>query len=166
MLYSGTENRKTTADGTGNRKTGINKRGIIMNQFMTVYYKELNKVNDLNGKSAWARGVGEYAREITDNYDITFDGTETTDDIKKKCLNGATSWWQYANGACALAVTEDIRDRLCTESEKKSGKRPAAVIRECGRGATWIEAEAVALEYAFSRVKKAFNRAKKEMEMA
>lgn len=134
--------------------------------FMEIYKSELDKVNALMGNSKFSRGIAAYALEITDNYDIMLDGTESPDELKKKCLNGATSWWQYANGACALAVTEDIKDRLCTESEKKGGKRPAAVVRECGRGMTWIDVETFALEYAFNRVKKAFNRAKKEMETA
>lgn len=165
MLYSVSESNgnEWTEPDTGKRE---HLKGEITMDFMEIYKSELDKVNAMNGKSAWARGVGEYAREITDNYNIVLTGNETPEELKKKCLNGATSWWQYSNGACALAYDEDIKDRLCTESEKKSGKRPAAVVRECGRGMTWIDVEAFALEYAFNRVKKAFNRAKKEMETA
>lgn len=135
-----------------------------MKNFMEIYKAELGKVNALMGNSAFSRGISAYAVEITDNYNITFTGDETPDDLKKLCLNGARNWNHYAQGGCALAADYDIAARLCTKSELKTGRRPAPIVRALGNAAPWIDVEAEACEMAFNRIKKAFKRAKKEME--
>ena len=135
-----------------------------MKNFMDFYKAELDKVNALMGNSAFSRGVAAYAVEITYNYNIIFTGNETPEELEKKCLNGARDWYHYAQGGCALAADYDIASRLCTPSELKAGRRPAAIVRKCGNNAPWIDAEGEACRMAFNRIKKAFKRAQKELE--
>ncbi len=67
-------------------------------------------------RSAWERGVLEYARQILE-YPCFPDGEEFNDNtIEKRFLNGAQDWKEYSEGGCALIYDKDIAERLTPPS--------------------------------------------------
>ena len=90
-------------------------------------------------RSAWSRGVKEYALELIE---------ELPDDSQvdwKTLLNGADDWQQYSWAACSFIYDQDIAERLCSPSEYRRSRggerRPNA--RE-----TWLDVQARALYQA------------------
>ena len=73
------------------------------------------KIEHLNPRSAWNRGVVEYAMELMNDVD----GKEITEE---NLLNGAKDWKGYSYGGCSLIYDVDICHRLCTPSEVKKTK--------------------------------------------
>jgi hypothetical protein len=102
-------------------------------------------------RSAWGRGVKEYALEMVDNLEEYNDGEAPQDfeQLKKMSLNGATDWKQASEGGSWLIYNEDIAERLCSPSELKKTangrRRPSA--RE-----SWLDVQARALHQAFKNV--------------
>ena len=102
-------------------------------------------------RSAWGRGVKEYALEMVDNLEEYNDGEAPQDfeQLKKMSLNGATDWKQSSEGGSWLIYNEDIAERLCSPSELKKTangrRRPSA--RE-----SWLDVQARALHQAFKIV--------------
>lgn len=101
-------------------------------------------------RSAWGRGVTEYAAElIEDIKDIDPDMLVNASLVKKALLNGADSWSQYSWGGCSLIYNSDIAERLCTPSELKRTRggewRP-------NRNEEWLDTQARALNQAARRV--------------
>ena len=110
-------------------------------------------------RSAWARGVKEYALELLDNLAEGIKGgwvdecdIESPKLLEKALLNGASDWNQYSWGGCALIYDSDIAERLCTPSELKkthNGKRRPNPSEE------WLDTQERALFQASYKVKKA-----------
>ena len=80
-------------------------------------------IEERTARSAWARGVKEYALELIDNLQESIDGGYTDPEditnkslLEKKLLNGADNWDQYSYGGCALIYNYEIAERLCTPS--------------------------------------------------
>ena len=102
-------------------------------------------------RSAWGRGVKEYALEMIDNLEEYNNGEAPQDfeQLKKMSLNGATDWKQSSEGGSWLIYNEDIAERLCSPSELKKTangrRRPSA--RE-----SWLDVQARALHQAFKNV--------------
>jgi hypothetical protein len=109
--------------------------------------KALEKVK---ARSAWGKGVIEYAFDILDN----IDDEEITE---KNLLNGAKDWKEYSEGGCALIYDVDICHRLCTPSEIKKTKDGK---RRPNKQETWIDVQASALFQAACLILKI----KKEVE--
>lgn len=110
-------------------------------------------------RSAWARGVREYAYELLDNLaDGARGGWRSVDDltapklIDRALLNGADDWSAYSWGGCSLIYNGDIAERLCCPSELKRTRggdwRPNS--RE-----EWLDVQARALYQAARKVKAA-----------
>ena len=95
-------------------------------------------------RSAWRRGVKEYALELIEELpdDQEFHGSPADE---KELLNGADNWQQYSEGGCSLIYNGDIAERLFDPSEYKRSRggerRPNA--RE-----TWLDVQARALYQA------------------
>lgn len=126
--------------------------------------KTVNEIREAieakNTRSAWSRGVKEYARELlAELEDAIIDGYFDGEDmaapalLKRQLLNGASDWSQYSWGGCSLIYDEDIARRLCTVSEFKKTRggerRPNASeewldtqARALGQAARWIMQEA------------------------
>lgn len=108
-----------------------------------------NAIENENMKSAWSKGVKEYALEIIEdaiNYEgenYEFYGNPAD---KKMLLNGADNWIQYSEGGCSLIYNEDIAKRLCTPSELKRSKNG---FRNPNKNENWIECQARALIQAY-----------------
>ena len=98
-------------------------------------------------RSAWDKGVQEYASEILWNLDAPYLSTET---LEGTLLNGAKDWKQYSYGGCALIYDGDIAERLCTPSElkRKKGGQLQPNSRE-----TWLDVQARALKQAFWKIR-------------
>jgi hypothetical protein len=102
-------------------------------------------------RSAWGRGVKEYALEMVENLAEYNDGAapQNFEELKKMCLNGATDWKQASEGGSWLIYNEEIAERLCSPSElkKTAGGRRNPSARE-----SWLDVQARALHQAFKTV--------------
>lgn len=113
----------------------------------------MKHINEHTGRSAWAKGVAEYAAEILEAIDYV-DEDELTSSalIDRALLNGADSWKQYSEGGCSLIYDGDIAERLCTPSELKrtrNGERRPNSREE------WLDVQARALFQASKLIKAA-----------
>ena len=102
---------------------------------------EHQKILDLipAGRSAWSRGVKDYAADLLDSLEP---GQPIT---KESMLNGAKDWDQWAWGGCGLVYDYAIANVLCSPSElkrKKGGDLPPN-SRE-----SWLDVEARAASQA------------------
>lgn len=99
-------------------------------------------------RSAWSKGVREYALELADSlYELDFEIICNNRLLKKALLNGADSWLQYSEGGCSLIYDSDIAERLCNKSEMK----------RFNGGLNWIKIQADALKQAEELVLKHIN---------
>lgn len=96
-------------------------------------------------RSAWKRGVIEYALELLDDLTEQYDDGDVPTDaatLERDMLNGARDWSQYSWGGCSLIYDGDIAERLCTPSELKitrNGERKPNAREE------WLDVQARAL---------------------
>jgi hypothetical protein len=100
-------------------------------------------ITAMPARSAWMRGVKEYAIEMVCNAEGP--PIAGVADLKKELLNGARTWKEFSEGGCALIYDGEIAERLCSPSEYKrtrEGQR-APNSRE-----TWLEVQARALGQA------------------
>lgn len=108
-----------------------------------------NEISKMNPRSAWKRGVKDYAEDLIETVaDGIRCGCYNEDDItspkllEKMLLNGASDWKQYSWGGCALIYDEDIAKALCCPSELKitrNGQRKPNAREE------WLDTQARAL---------------------
>ena len=89
-------------------------------------------------RSAWSKGVIQYAFDILDN----MDDVEVTE---KNLLNGARNWKQYSYEGHALIYDVGICHRLCTPSEIKKTKGGE---RRPNKQENWLDVQARALYQA------------------
>ena len=106
-------------------------------------------INTSKARSAWARGVREYALDLVESLneydDIDLADLTSRKLVERYLLDGASSWTQYSEGGCALIYNRDIARRICTASEltlTRNGQRDPNA-RE-----TWIDVQARALSQA------------------
>ena len=100
-------------------------------------------------RSAWARGVKDYALELLENLEsnpsLINEFNEGMPIREKDLLNGASNWFEYSYGGCSSIYNQDIAERLCTPSElkktRKGNRNPNA--RE-----DWMQCQARALGQA------------------
>ena len=107
-------------------------------------------------RSAWGRGVKEYAEELAEELEEAIQGGYFTDDkltdraaLKAQLLNGAKDWSQYSYGGSALIYDGDIAERLCSPSElkkTKGGERRPNIREE------WLDVQARALRQAANMI--------------
>lgn len=108
-------------------------------------------------RSAWSRGVREYAEELLDRLEeyITVDHATVSSvpELEELLLNGAEDWTRYSFGGCALIYNGDIATRLSSPSELKrtdyGNKRPNMYE-------SWVQCQGRALYQAAGIIKKAY----------
>lgn len=106
-------------------------------------------------RSAWDRGVNDYALELLDNLaELTPEDLGSFATVRRALLNGASDWQQYSYGGSSLIYDCDIAERLCTPSELKRCK---GGDRNPNSRETWLDVQARALRRAFGRIKSALN---------
>ena len=107
-------------------------------------------------RSAWGRGVKEYAEGLAEELEEAMRGGYYTEDkltdraaLKEQLLNGAEDWSQYSWGGSAWIYDGDIAERLCSPSELKrtrNGERRPNSREE------WLDVQARALTQAASMI--------------
>ena len=111
------------------------------------------------GRSAWSRGVAQYADELLAELAEAVEGGYFFPDdlaapkvLEKGLLNGASDWSQYSWGGCSLIYDGDIAERLCCPSELKRTRNG-----ECRPNSReeWLDTQARALYQAARRVRRA-----------
>ena len=123
-----------------------------------VYTNELRMlVAEFPNRSAWKKGVKEYADELLNNLEEKAQSYERLPkngrELEEWILNGAISWEDYSYGGCSLIYDGDIAERLCTPSElkKKDGGRLAPNSQE-----SWLDVQTRALRQACIKIKSKF----------
>ena len=119
-------------------------------------------------RSAWDRGVTQYADELLEQLEDALDGgyfnAEDLGARKLLCralLNGAPNWREYSWAGCALIYGGDIARRLCSPSELKRTRDGA---RRPNHWEDWLDVQTRALEQAARRVLNAAARVMNGME--
>ena len=102
-----------------------------------------------NARSAWNRGVCDYALMLIDNRSDLDDFH--ANGLKEELLNGARDWRQYSYGGCACIFDSDIAERLCTPSELK--RRDYGRLKPNSRE-EWLDVQARALFQAYNLIVK------------
>lgn len=116
-----------------------------------IYEKRTVRISITGGKrsvrSAWQRGVYDYALMLLDNrYDVK-EFHETS--LKDVLLNGVRGWRQYSYSSSACIFDYDIAERLCTPSELKRidyGRLKPNSREE------WLDVQARALYQAYKMI--------------
>ena len=114
------------------------------------------RVEEKKPRSAWDRGVLQYAEELLDNLEEAIDGgyfhqddLEAPKVLERAMLNGADDWNQYSWGGCSLIYNADIAERLCTRSELK--RKRGGYLRP-NSNEEWLDTQARALFQASRRI--------------
>lgn len=111
-----------------------------------------HKIEERPARSAWGRGVKEYALEMVDHLEEYNDGDipHTMENLNAWLLNGARDWKQASEGGSWLITNEEIAQRLCSPAELK---KVAGGRRQPNKRETWIDVQARALHQAAQMVK-------------
>ncbi len=119
--------------------------------------KALAEINSRyeNRRSAWGRGVAEYTEELFESLEenAAYYEVNSSKDLEKAALNGATNWSEYSWGGCSLIYDYDIAKRLCNPSELKRTKDGE---RRPNSREEWLDTQARALRHAMRRIKLAY----------
>lgn len=101
----------------------------------------------MNARSAWKRGVYDYALMLLENRSDLEDFH--TNGLKEELLNGARNWCAYSYSGCACIYDSDIAERLCTPSELK--RREYGRLRPNSRE-EWLDVQTRALYQAYNEI--------------
>lgn len=124
----------------------IRKEDYMKRQNLESVLKEMKK----NARSAWNRGLCDYALMLLDNRSDLEDFH--TNGLKEELLNGAGDWEQYSYGGCACIFDSDIAERLCTPSELK--RRDYGRLKPNSRE-EWLDVQTRALFQAYRLILRA-----------
>lgn len=109
-------------------------------------------LEQVKGRSAWRRGVIEYAWMLFDNieqhYDylgLNSDEALSRQELEKYMLNGALDWKEFSYGGCAFIYDADIARMLCNPSELKKTDNGR---RRPNKNEQWLDVQARALYQA------------------
>lgn len=99
-------------------------------------------------RSAWRRGVRQYAMDLIE--DLPDFQDLNPENCREVLLNGAVSWKEWAYGGYGLVYDCAIAERLCTPSElrKKRGGELEPSSHE-----SWLDVEARAVGQAAAAIK-------------
>ena len=103
-------------------------------------------------RSAWSKGVKEYAYMLLDNI-FSYSDYKSINDCKslhKALLNGAPDWKSFSRDGWALVYDEDIAETLCNPSELKKCKN--GMLRP-NKQEQWLDVQARALFQAENLIK-------------
>lgn len=101
-------------------------------------------IESTNPRSAWSRGVKEYALELLEDFpaDSVYGSPM---ELNKILLNGARNWSDYSWGGSSLIYDCDIASRLCTPAELKKTHNGE---RRPNKDEQWLDTQARALNQA------------------
>lgn len=114
----------------------------------------MNELNNNKTRSAWSRGVKDYALDILNDFDEwrmynESEGLECPELNEETALNGAKDWKEWAYGGCGAIYDTSIAESLCTPSELKKYKGGAIVPAGVD---TWLDIEARAAYQAWRMI--------------
>lgn len=108
----------------------------------------LNAIENMKARSAWDRGVKEYAYELVEGLEVE-EIPADSQELKSLLLNGADTWEQYSWGGSSLIYDFDIAERLCTPSELK---RVKGGERRPNSREEWLDVQVRSLLQAANRI--------------
>ena len=113
-------------------------------------YELIKKVlKEEKTRSAWCKGVNQYAIELTE-----FLEDEKLEINEENMLNGANNWRNYSYGGYTLIYDEDIAKRLCNNTELKITKNGQ---KEPNKNENWLDVQTRALYQACKKVLQIYN---------
>ena len=113
-----------------------------------------NKVENVNARSAWNKGVKWYALYLIEQMEDYTKVLPERSGIESVLLNGASDCEQYSYSGCALIYDEEIAKILCSPSELKRATRKDGTIRQKANSReTWLDVQARALCQACNLIK-------------
>lgn len=141
----------TTTEPTDNTPSTMNANENVSAAIIA----ELNTRND---RSAWDKGVTDYATELAESLGNWDKQPESVAELREMLLNGAGNWKAYSWGGSSLIYNQDIAERLCSPSElkrvtNKNGLRDYPNSRE-----HWLDVQSRALYQAANRVAEIANK--------
>ena len=112
----------------------------------------LENLKAVKCRSAWSKGVKEYAYSLLDNIFLHRDYKAITNfkALHEVLLNGAPDWKRFSWGGCALIYDEDIAENLCSPSELKKCKNG---MLGPNKKEKWLDVQARALFQAENLIK-------------
>lgn len=126
---------------------------------MTKFESICTAIAETKTRSAWSRGVKEYAEELLENIREHFDYNHLPEEmysmpavITSAMLDGAGDWTQYSWGDCSLCYNHQIAKRLCTPSEFKKTR---GGLRRPNAREEWLDTQARALSQAAAMILRA-----------
>lgn len=156
------EQEPETAEETENEQEETEMKNA---QFIAALTAQLETVKN---RSAWDRGVHQYAESLADDLAeylnggyISLDNIRTWDGAQSAMLNGADGWTSYSYGGSALIYDYEIAERLCNPSELKKTRGGE---RNPNSRETWLDCQARALRQASRRVYSAIRQAFETIE--
>ena len=104
----------------------------------------LENLKAVKCRSAWSKGVKEYAYMLLDDIFLDSDYKAIADckSLHEVLLNGAKDWKQFSWGGYALICNADIAKTLCNPSELKKCKN--GILRP-NKKEQWLDVQARAL---------------------
>lgn len=119
-----------------------------------------SEVEKTKTRSAWDRGVKEYAVEMLDELGFSAEyGYADMSDfsnwtmLNRKLLNGAENWRQYSEGGSALCYDGQIAERLCAPWELRKTENGC---KDPNPRETWIDVQSRALHQAAYMIRDAY----------
>lgn len=110
----------------------------------------IKRVNASHARSAWGRGVRDYAIMILDNCDDLDELPDDPDELEEALLSGARNWREYSYSGYAIIYDGDIARALCNPSELRKTREGA---RQPNARENWCDTQARALFQAFELIK-------------
>ena len=113
------------------------------------------EIENKKTRSAWDKGVKEYALELLEDMENERKLAKETDmavypaTLEVELLNGAMNWKQFSWGGCSLVYDVQIAKRLCNASELKKTK--GGERRPNGQE-EWLDVQARALFQAANMI--------------
>lgn len=122
----------------------------------------LQKVENVKVRSAWNKGVKEYAIYLLDYESGNGEKEEfaTLDELKYRLLNGANDWKQFSCGGLGFVYDEIICRTLYSPSEYKKLHYKEGGVKQPNKRETWCDVEARALFQAWEMIKRVYNESK------
>ena len=125
---------------------------------MVTYEKLYESVRKHKARSAWSKGVQQYAMNlIYDKQDFSEVYVPDIKQFEKVLLNGARDWKEYSWGGCSLIYDDEIAKILCTPSEYKKVHRKDGSLRKPNAREEWLDTQARALYQAFELIKEKYH---------
>ena len=106
-----------------------------------------NKIELTNPRSAWSKGIKDYALELLEE----LEEVPTLEELEENLLNGAKDWGKYSWGGCSLIYDEDIARRLCTPSELKKTRNGQ---QKPNKNEDWLDVQSRALFQAYKLIRR------------